>query len=218
MNAGADRADRADGGTPAEGAAGRAAGAGTEPPYSRGQAAAAVAIVVAALMGLLLWQRTVGDTAASGPTQLGSAAGGSAPRATVSPTPFYGRLTDVAWPRVDYPMACPGVGFDVLDVEYGDLTSDGESEALVHVRCGSGAGSPPSALYVYDRPERGVPQLVAALLGPSSGVLVDRIGVEPGGISASGVSYSSSDVPRCCPDETFDARWRWTGEGFDRVA
>ncbi|MGH3327061.1 MAG: hypothetical protein ACRDPT_04555 [Streptomycetales bacterium] len=191
--------------------------AGAE-PYTRGQAVAAVAIVVAALVGLLVWQRTADDTPASGRAQLGSAAGGSAPQATASPTPYYGRLTDVAWPRVDYPMACPGVGFEVLDVEYGDLTADGESEALVHVRCASGAGSPPSALYVYGRPERGVPQLVAALLGASSGVLVDRIGIEADGISASGVSYSSSDVPRCCPDETFDARWRWTGEGFDRVA
>ncbi len=194
----------------------------------------AVVFVLSALLGLATWtglgdpdeapQRSPGTQGAlrskpPGPPSASPPAGS----ATASPTPTVrgsegpgGTLARVAWGRLDHPLWCQGTAELVQDVLLGDVDGDETSEALVTVRCAAGAGSPPSALYVYDGRRRAV-GLVGELLTPRDDVLLTGVAVKDETVIARGTTYSSSRVPRCCPDERFTGIWRWRDGEPERI-
>lgn len=141
-------------------------------------------------------------------TRAGASTLGSVP--PVDPAAVF---QQVDWTKASYPMDCGNVGVKVLAVRTGSFTGDGRPEAVVHARCDAGAGSPPSGLFVF----AGAPATrIATLLDPAADELVSQLTVDADGISAKGYRYSSPDVPKCCPDETFGYHWRWNGNAFVR--
>ena len=134
----------------------------------------------------------------------GAPSGPATPAASATAAP------DVS--AVRHPVRCGDLGTVVERQASGDVTGDGVPEVAVAVRCDSGAGSPPHAVLLYGRGEgpSGV-RLLATLVRTDAAVLVQSLVVRPRTVEVSGVTYSGGDVPRCCPDERFEARWRWDG-------
>jgi hypothetical protein len=113
---------------------------------------------------------------------------------------------------VTHPLRCQEVG-TVVDREVrGDLTGDGIAEAVVAVRCDAGAGSPPHTVLLYGSAPDGAARLLATLVSSDADVLVRRLSLAAGTVEVTGLTYSGSAVPRCCPDEPFVRRWRWAGD------
>ena len=121
------------------------------------------------------------------------------------------------WSGVRYPLRCGGVPQQVLDRRFGDVTGDGRVEAVVVVACAAGAGSPPHHVYVYDGASPpGAPRLLSELSAPRMEFFV-RPRVSAGTVSGVASGYSSTVVPRCCPDLRFPVAWRWDGTRFTLV-
>jgi hypothetical protein len=113
---------------------------------------------------------------------------------------------------VTHPLRCQEVG-TVVDREVrGDLTGDGIAEVVVAVRCDAGAGSPPNAVLLYGGGPDGAARLLSTLVPTDADVQVQRLALTGGEVEVTGLTYSSAQVPRCCPDEQFLRRWRWAGD------
>jgi hypothetical protein len=140
-----------------------------------------------------------------------------------SPTPATspGRgvpLEAVDWAAVSYPMDCAGVGTETMDVVFA-RPSAGVEIAAVLVACRAGAGSPPRTVFVYDRAASAVePHLLQTLWSDGVLRLLGAVSVDGDVLTATGSSYSSRDVARCCPDGTFTASWSWDGENYVEVS
>lgn len=138
---------------------------------------------------------------------------------TASPSRAAPAVTDVDWRRVAHPLECGPLPRRVLDVEVADVVAGDGREAVVVLRCDAGAGSPPSAVFVYDRgslrTEPAAP--VATLLDAGEDVLLSDVDAAPGEVTGEGYGYSRPDLPRCCPDRHDTYTWTWTGGGFDRT-
>lgn len=133
-------------------------------------------------------------------------------------TPTAPALEQVDWSAIHYPVDCQEIPQEVTKFAIGDATGDGRAEAVVVVRCAAGAGSPPSAVFVYGSVAgQAEPQLLATLVRPDQNLLIDEAGASVEGITVGGYGYSSTDVPRCCPDREVDWRWQWSGSGFARA-
>ncbi|MFJ8860636.1 hypothetical protein ACIRD8_19670 [Streptomyces sp. NPDC102451] len=128
---------------------------------------------------------------------------GSAPAAT-APDPK----------GVTFPLDCGPAGHTVADSAPGDLDGDGGPETVAVVRCAAGSGTPPSGIYVVTRPSGAAPRVVATLVDPAQKLNVTDFTVRDGRVSATLLGYSSTDVPRCCPDELENASWQWKGNAF----
>lgn len=212
----------------------------TRPPGDAGQRRAglvAVAVVVGALVALGVWvglgsgrpapQRSPGPQSALRSPQTGPVTDGPTPDRGGSTTtgpggvPIEGSpgrggsLDRVDWSALDYPLTCEGTGEKVDGVTLGDVDGRAPAEAVVAVRCDAGAGSPPTGLYVYAG-RLGDVRLLGTLLRPEDDILLTGVDVEDGVVTAAGTTYSSTQVPRCCPDERFAATWRWDGSTFRR--
>ncbi|AXG77012.1 hypothetical protein [Streptomyces paludis] len=120
---------------------------------------------------------------------------------------------------VDFPLDCgegDEAGTVIVQRAYGDLDGDGVPETVVAVRCRSGAGTPPSGVYVLTG-AGGEPRIVATLVDPA-----ERRSVAPGlavhgrAILATLLGYSGPDVPSCCPDEEERTSWTWRDGAFVR--
>lgn len=164
-----------------------------------------VAAVAAAVLGVAL--------------ALGVLAGGRDDRGSVTRQQDGGgrrSVDQVDWTRVAHPLACGRLAVRLLDVEVRDVTGDGEPEAVVLLRCDAGAGSPPSAMYVYNRAPRSgeVPSPMAILLRQEEDLLLNEITTAERMIQGTAYAYSGPDVPRCCPDRHLRLTWRWTGTRF----
>ncbi|WP_030193005.1 hypothetical protein [Streptomyces sp. NRRL S-87] len=164
----------------------------TRPVHWVATAAAMAAVVAGA--GLLQPQRAAGTA---------HAAPGPAPSA---PDPT----------GVDFPLDCHGFPEKITARAAGDLDGDGRPETVAAVRCDAGSGTPPHGIYVLTREtaENAHPRVVATLLTPAKRQIVTALAVRDGAVTAQLSGYSSLDVPRCCPDLTRDAAWRWTGTAF----
>ncbi len=181
-----------------------------QPPRRAGRGAQPYLVAViflTVLVGAVVWQAKATRTAKPHAV--------ATPRwAAASPTVA---LAGADWAAAPYPMDCGTVGVRVLAVRLAKLTGDGRDEAVVHARCDAGAGSPPSGLYVFTAGAAGAkPRLLATLLDPAADELVSQVAAGPAGVTASGYRYSSDQIPRCCPDETFSHTWRWDGHAFVR--
>jgi hypothetical protein len=115
------------------------------------------------------------------------------------------------WTQVSYPFDCGSVGYTVQQVAY--VTLDVPS-TLVLVRCNAGAGSPPSGLYLFDPGASGDPSLRAALLKETDGYLARSFTLTGTNVTMAVDGYSSSSVPRCCPDIHKTLSWSWDGREF----
>lgn len=124
-------------------------------------------------------------------------------------------LSAVAWDSVDYPIDCgPGAAAELLDVRVA-MPEPSRQVAVVMAACEAGAGSPPRTVFVYDWADAvTTPHLLQTLAIDGSQRLTERFDVEGASVVATGASYSSSEVPRCCPDGTFSMRWTWSGDGY----
>ena len=126
-------------------------------------------------------------------------------------------LSNVQWDEVAYPMDCADVGWNVLDVMYTRHGAE-TAVAVLLVACDAGAGSPPRAIYVYDRAESATePRLLQALWQDSWRTLLGTLDLDGVELVATGTTYSSQDIPRCCPDGEITVRWRWTERGYAPV-
>jgi hypothetical protein len=160
-----------------------------------------------AVAGLL---QPAGATASAPAAHRGPAISGSAPsRAAHLPAP------DAATFR--FPLECGSVGTVVTAKASGDLDGDGNPETVAAVRCDSGSGAPPNAIYVLNRDRAGTPRVVATLLGVDA---KDSVGkgftVENGAVYATLLGYSSQNVPTCCPDVQQKVSWVWRNGVFVR--
>jgi hypothetical protein len=118
-----------------------------------------------------------------------------------------------------YPVDCgrgPGVKVDVVDQGSADFDGDGQSETVASVRCHSGTGTPPNALYVLaaaaepDAP----PRIVATMLRTKERMTVQDLKVRGTTVSAKLLGYSSPSVPSCCPDKQRKVKWEWKDGKF----
>ncbi|MGW2562249.1 hypothetical protein ACWCXB_23930 [Streptomyces sp. NPDC001514] len=115
---------------------------------------------------------------------------------------------------VELPLECGGAGTTVVKKASGDLDGDGGAETVVVARCEAGSGTPPSGVFVIARSSAGQPRVVATLVEPSERLSVTEFAVRDGAVTATLLGYSSSDVPRCCPDEQEKVKWQWRGGKF----
>nr|WP_202917951.1 hypothetical protein [Streptomyces taklimakanensis] len=157
-------------------------------------------VTAAALAGVL------GGTALLGPT------GATATPSERPAAPAPGPDADTA----RYPLDCGPTGAEVIDRATADLDGDGRAETVAVVRCPAGIGTPPSGMYVLAHPtaEGERPRIAETLVDPGEDMSVQDLAVHDRTISARLLGYSSSDVPRCCPDLARDVEWNWRDGKF----
>lgn len=167
-------------------------------PATTSDALALLVAVLACLVALAVWVAT------------GRAA--ESPPAAATPAAPAGANPRVDLARVRFPLACGQVGTVADRSVAADLTGDGLAEVVVAVRCDAGAGSPPHTVLLYaPTSDPAAPRLLATLVPAAADVLVERLSTTGDQVTVRGRTYSSSDLPRCCPDTAFERRWRYDG-------
>jgi hypothetical protein len=142
------------------------------------------------------------------------------PAATASQTPGTARSAPAqALPAPDaktaaYPLKCRSGKTVLLKQAIGDIDGDKNPETVAAVRCDSGIGTPPSAVYVLT----GANRVIATLVEPAEEQNVTALAVTGGTITATLLGYSSDAVARCCPDKTQKIKWQWRNGKFTRSA
>lgn len=137
---------------------------------------------------------------------------GHAPIASVSATVLPADIV----PTVTGPMGCgkvrkvPVKVVKIREQRY-DFNGDGLNDAIVAVRCDTGAGNPPSAVFAVATTPAG--PAVEKLVDPRAGGVVSDL--RPAGAELAVVSHGySADAPRCCPDLEVTYAFRWDGARF----
>lgn len=128
-------------------------------------------------------------------------------------------LTAVDWSSMNYSVDCGGQTTGSA-VAY-PSPQPGTQLAIVFVSCVAGAGSPPSAVLVYDNPSSADgPHLRQTLL-----TYQDNWAPKQGGTNAAGPNlainadgYSTDGIPRCCPDLHTTLTWTWIGNEYVATA
>ncbi|MEU2991298.1 hypothetical protein ABZ772_13010 [Streptomyces griseoincarnatus] len=117
---------------------------------------------------------------------------------------------------VEFPLDCGPVKLVVKKHASGDLDGDGRPETVAAVHCDAPMGTPPDGVYVLTRTAGAEPRVVATLVDPEDRTNVEDFSVRGGDVVAALLGYSSSDVPRCCPDVRETVKWRWENGAFVR--
>jgi len=87
--------------------------------------------------------------------------------------------------------------------------------AIVLVRCNAGAGTPPVALYVYDKAtSRVAAHLAETLIKDSDNWQAGAVNAAGTTISLEVAGFSSNNVPNCCPDVQAALTWEWDGTRY----
>lgn len=120
--------------------------------------------------------------------------------------------------KADFPVDCgrPSVKIDVVDKGSTDFDGDGRKETVASVRCHSGTGTPPNALFVLAAAARpqDPPRVVATMLRTKERMTVQDLKVQGRTVSAKLLGYSSPSVPSCCPDRQRKVKWEWKDGKF----
>jgi hypothetical protein len=106
------------------------------------------------------------------------------------------------------------VHFSVSRPDYGDLTGDGQLEAIVPYQC-SAADSMGAHVFIYSG-NAAHPRLLGDLPpNNTKGVIanVTSISINNGVLHLAGDGYSVS-APHCCPDLLIKTDYRWNGKAF----
>ncbi len=119
---------------------------------------------------------------------------------------------------VEFPLDCGPVKLVVKKHASGDLDGDGRPETVAAVHCDAPMGTPPDGVYVLTRTAGAEPRVVATLVDPEDRTNVEDFSVRGADVVATLLGYSSSDVPRCCPDVRETVKWRWENGAFVRSA
>ncbi|MGA5282536.1 hypothetical protein ACPCSK_19265 [Streptomyces griseoincarnatus] len=117
---------------------------------------------------------------------------------------------------VEFPLDCGPVKLVVKTHASGDLDGDGRPETVAAVHCDAPMGTPPDGVYVLTRTAGAEPRVVATLVDPEDRTNVEDFSVRGADVVAALLGYSSSDVPRCCPDVRETVKWRWENGAFVR--
>ncbi|MBU5947889.1 hypothetical protein [Streptomyces sp. PAM3C] len=117
---------------------------------------------------------------------------------------------------VEFPLDCGPVKLVVKKHASGDLDGDGRPETVAAVHCDAPMGTPPDGVYVLTRTAGAEPRVVATLVDPEDRTNVEDFSVRGADVVAALLGYSSSDVPRCCPDVRETVKWRWENGAFVR--
>jgi hypothetical protein len=147
----------------------------------------------------------------------------TSPATTTSTTPAGIALRSVQWSSVLYPMTshCGTVfnpAISVRQVAYPNPTP-GVQLAAVLVRCNVGAGTPPVALYLYDRAtSTRSPHLVETLVTDTDEWQANTFAVNGAMIDLPVAGFSSNAIPNCCPDVRTTLAWRWTGSTYQLLS
>lgn len=140
---------------------------------------------------------------------------GSAPTSAAGPAKPSARPVAAPDPKAaTYPMDCPpGAPVDVIEHVSGDMDGDGRPETVAVVRCHSDTGTPPSGVYILSAPTTaGAPPKVAQMLvNPADDREISNFRMEGRTVKATVLGFSSSTVPRCCPDMSRGYSWEWRG-------
>lgn len=119
---------------------------------------------------------------------------------------------------VTYPLDCGNAGHTVAAQTSGDLDGDGRPETVAVVNCAAGSGTPPSGVYVLTQRSGAAPRVVATLVDPAEKMSAIDVTLRDGVVAAKLLGYSSTDIPRCCPDQQENVTWQWKGGSFVRSA
>lgn len=133
----------------------------------------------------------------------------AAPRS--DPPPAGGSALRAAdWEGQSYPVDCGGETTGTA-ATYAE-PEPGRDVAVIFVTCKHEAGTPPSAVLVYEADENGDPRLLQTLLKYEDNWTPDDESVTASVTALSFVvsGYSSFDVPRCCPDIRTKLSWNWS--------
>ena len=90
-----------------------------------------------------------------------------------------------------------------------------QPSVVVVAHCQSAAGSPPDGVYVVSG--IGTARLSGTLVGVRDQVEVSTLVRVGDRLRMTGRGYSSSDVPRCCPDLAVTRSWRVVGDSLVAV-
>lgn len=129
-------------------------------------------------------------------------------------------LSSVSWSQVAYPFDCDQFGYALESVRAANPVmyaqpEHGKTVAVVAVRCNAGAGSPPTALLVYDGATAAAePHLLQTLQSVEEDRLVTSLAASGPRVTESFDGYSSSAITRCCPDVHASAAWVWSGRRY----
>jgi hypothetical protein len=135
-----------------------------------------------------------------------SGCGGSGGAATAEALPP--ELLDLLTSQVE----CAGAPMVQVRQHRYDFTGDAVEDALVAVRCDSGAGAPPSAVFAVAAGAKG-PEVLDELLDPDAGEIVKDL--QAVGANAVVTTFGfGPDAPRCCPDLEITHTYRWDGAAF----
>ncbi|MFE7274826.1 hypothetical protein [Streptomyces sp. NPDC057623] len=119
--------------------------------------------------------------------------------------------------HADFPLECGPVKAVVVKKATGDLDGDASPETVVVVHCDAPMGTPPDGIYVLTHSTgTATPRVVATLVDPKNSTTVSDVAVRDRAVTADLLSYSSDDVPRCCPDVKNSAKWQWKDGTFIR--
>ncbi|WP_405579453.1 hypothetical protein [Streptomyces sp. NBC_01190] len=115
---------------------------------------------------------------------------------------------------VTYPLDCPpGAKVDVVSKVSGDLDGDGRPETVVVVRCDSGAGTPPSGVFVLSA-AGAAPRIAETLVRPKDDRQISDFRLDGRTVRATVLGFSSAATPRCCPDMRRGYAWEWRHDRY----
>lgn len=120
------------------------------------------------------------------------------------------RVTDGARP-LDYAKGDDGVGVAAKVLGFDDFDGDGRNEAAILIACSGGAMASRTSVAVY-RP--GDPPQRVALIPSRDRIQINGIRKDGEDMVLDARVWAPGDGG-CCPSQTAQIRYRWTGSGFE---
>lgn len=118
--------------------------------------------------------------------------------------------------EVDSPVGRDWVRVDLRFVSYGDVTGDGQEEALVALRIGSGGTQEWSTLFVYAWDGSHARLIDAFWTGDRANEGLHRVYAEEGRLVTE-IYDAATAVGDCCASGILRVRSRWSGRNFVEV-